>query len=96
MLALVYQCVAVLVHECLLTYESMMVCLYILNLGVLVWGLGCHGRSQVGGRAAVSGLMCAGPLLSFLRTHPGASLPSAIFCLIPGPDALHFLQALQV
>ncbi|KAF5924601.1 hypothetical protein HPG69_004473 [Diceros bicornis minor] len=31
-------------------------------------------------------------------THPGATLPNATFCLIPGrhPDALHFLQALQV
>lgn len=33
-----------------------------------------------------------------LRTHPGATLPNATFCLIPGrsPDVLHFLQALQV
>ncbi|XP_019658431.1 exostosin-like 1 isoform X2 [Ailuropoda melanoleuca] len=31
------------------------------------------------------------------QTHPGATLPNATFCLIPGhgPDALHFLQALQ-
>nr|XP_036873781.1 exostosin-like 1 isoform X2 [Manis javanica] len=31
------------------------------------------------------------------QTHPGAMLPNATFCLIPGlrPDALHFLQALQ-
>lgn len=38
------------------------------------------------------------PLLYLLRTHPGATLPNATFCLIPGhgPDALHFLQALQV
>lgn len=30
-------------------------------------------------------------------THPGAALPNATFCLIPGrrPDALRFLQALQ-
>ncbi|XP_069431087.1 exostosin-like 1 isoform X4 [Ovis canadensis] len=32
------------------------------------------------------------------QTHPQATLPNATFCLIPGrsPDALHFLQALQV
>ncbi|KAI4588045.1 hypothetical protein MJG53_002453 [Ovis ammon polii x Ovis aries] len=32
------------------------------------------------------------------QTHPRATLPNATFCLIPGhsPDALHFLQALQV
>lgn len=38
------------------------------------------------------------PLLCLLRTHPGATLPNATFCLIPGrsSDALHFLQALQV
>lgn len=38
------------------------------------------------------------PLLYFLRTRPGGTLPNATFCLIPGnhPDALHFLQALQV
>ncbi|KAM7098682.1 exostosin-like 1 isoform 2-T2 [Molossus nigricans] len=29
------------------------------------------------------------------QTHPRASLPNAIFCLIPGPGASHFLQALQ-
>nr|XP_044625987.1 exostosin-like 1 isoform X4 [Equus asinus] len=31
------------------------------------------------------------------QTHPGATLPNATFCLIPGhrPDASHFLQALQ-
>uniref|UniRef100_A0A8D1JA74 Exostosin-like 1 n=1 Tax=Sus scrofa TaxID=9823 RepID=A0A8D1JA74_PIG len=31
------------------------------------------------------------------QTHPGATLPNATFCLIPGrsSDALHFLQALQ-
>lgn len=38
------------------------------------------------------------PFLYLLRTHPGGTLPNATFCLIPGhrPDALHFLQALQV
>ncbi|XP_065786178.1 exostosin-like 1 isoform X3 [Muntiacus reevesi] len=32
------------------------------------------------------------------QTHPGTTLPNATFCLIPGrsPDALHFLQALQI
>lgn len=44
------------------------------------------------GEGSVAGLLC------LLRTHPGAALPNATFCLIPGrrPDALRFLQALQV
>lgn len=72
--------------------------LYIVNLGVFVWGLGGHGGSQVRGRTAGSGLRCTGPLLCLLRIHPGAALPNATFCLIPGhhPDALCFLQTLQV
>lgn len=35
-LALVYQCVVVHVHQFLLTYENIMVGLYIVNLAVLV------------------------------------------------------------
>ncbi|XP_046517626.1 exostosin-like 1 isoform X3 [Equus quagga] len=39
----------------------------------------------------------ASPTVDTFRTHPGATLPNATFCLIPGhrPDASHFLQALQ-